>query len=280
MKKAVIIGGGEIGRKGTEYETQKIDKEIVALANKQSPNFLFLGFANVNHIESYFRVIKRNYRNLGCISKTILKKELDNQELILERFNNADIIYIGGGNTLELMKILKQYNMISLLEEAYNDGKVICGLSAGAIAICKYGLSDARKYKEFKLTRVRGIGLVDLLVCPHYNLDGREEELERIMKRTKDVQGVGLKNLQALKIIDGNISIISDSNDDISDPAGKFQEALSKLVEWNKKKQIKTVAMKEFEDLYRREAYPGLGTVKKLSIMHHLELIGQYLDKD
>ena len=93
MKKAVIIGGGEIGRKGTEYETQKIDKEIVALANKQSPNFLFLGFANVNHIESYFRVIKRNYRNLGCISKTILKKELDNRELILERFNNADIIY-------------------------------------------------------------------------------------------------------------------------------------------------------------------------------------------
>lgn len=73
---------------------------------------------------------------------------------------------------------------------------------------------------------------------------------------------------------------VSDSNDDISDPAGKFQEALSKLVEWNKKKQIKTVAMKEFEDLYRREAYPGLGTVKKLSIMHHLELIGQYLDKD
>ena len=197
MKKAVIIGGGEIGRKGTEYETQKIDKEIVALANKQSPNFLFLG-----------------YRNLGCITKTILKKELDNRELILERFNNADIIYIGGGNTLELMKILKQYNMISLLEEAYNDGKVICGLSAGAIAICKYGLSDARKYKEFKLTRVRGIGLVDLLVCPHYNLDGREEELERIMKRSKDVQGVGLKNLQALKIIDGNISIISDSNDD------------------------------------------------------------------
>lgn len=73
---------------------------------------------------------------------------------------------------------------------------------------------------------------------------------------------------------------VSDSNDDISDPAGKFQEALSKLVEWNKKKNLDTVAMKEFEDLYHREAYPGLGTVKKLSIMHHLELIGKYLDKE
>lgn len=73
---------------------------------------------------------------------------------------------------------------------------------------------------------------------------------------------------------------VSDSNDDISDPAGKFQEALSKLVKWNEEKQLDTVAMEEFEDLFHREAYPGLGTVKKLSIMHHLELIGRYLDKE
>lgn len=73
---------------------------------------------------------------------------------------------------------------------------------------------------------------------------------------------------------------VSDSNDDVSDTAGKFQEALSKLVAWNEEKQLDTVAVKEFEDLYHREAYPGLGTVKKLSIMHHLELIGRYLDKE
>ncbi len=83
--------------------------------------------------------------------------------------------------------------------------------------------------------------------------------------------------------IDGSLRVkhfVSDSNDDISDPAGKFQEALSKLVVWNEEKKLDTVAMKEFEDLYRREAYPGLGTVKKLSIMHHLELIGRYLDEE
>ncbi len=73
---------------------------------------------------------------------------------------------------------------------------------------------------------------------------------------------------------------VSDSNDDISDPARKFQEALSKLVKWNNEKRLDTVAMKEFEELYRREAYPGLGTVKKLTIMHHLELVGRYLDKE
>lgn len=73
---------------------------------------------------------------------------------------------------------------------------------------------------------------------------------------------------------------VSDSNDDISDPAGKFQEALSKLIEWNKDMRINTIAMKEFQNLYEREAYPGLGTVKKLSIMHHIELLGNFLDKE
>mgnify|MGYP004468813373 FL=1 len=31
MAKFVLIGGGENGRKGTKYETEKIDKEIVEL---------------------------------------------------------------------------------------------------------------------------------------------------------------------------------------------------------------------------------------------------------
>ncbi len=73
---------------------------------------------------------------------------------------------------------------------------------------------------------------------------------------------------------------VSDSNDDISDPAGKFQEALTKLVEWNEEMHLDTAAIREFTELYQREAYPGLGTVKKLSIMHHLELMGTFLDKE
>lgn len=72
---------------------------------------------------------------------------------------------------------------------------------------------------------------------------------------------------------------VSDSNDDISDPANKFYEALSKLVEWNKTKKMKTLAMKTFESMYENETYPGLGVIKKLTIMHHIELIGDYLNE-
>jgi len=72
---------------------------------------------------------------------------------------------------------------------------------------------------------------------------------------------------------------VSDTNDDITDPAGKFAEALEKLVVWNKTRKLDTYGIKIFEEMYRNRSYPGLGTVKKLSIMHHLELMSRYLDE-
>lgn len=71
---------------------------------------------------------------------------------------------------------------------------------------------------------------------------------------------------------------VSDTNDDISDPANKFYEAVSKLVDWNKNMHLNTLGVKTFEEMHASGAYPGLGVVKKLSIMHHLELMGRYLD--
>lgn len=71
---------------------------------------------------------------------------------------------------------------------------------------------------------------------------------------------------------------VSDTNDDINDPAGKFAEAVKKLIDWNKTQKLDTFGINAFTEMYEHETYPGLGTVKKLSVMHHLELIGRFLD--
>lgn len=71
---------------------------------------------------------------------------------------------------------------------------------------------------------------------------------------------------------------VSDSNDDISDPARKFAEAVKKFVDWNKVMKLDTVGIRELESAYHNQTYPGLGVVKKYSIMHHLELMSNYLD--
>jgi len=70
---------------------------------------------------------------------------------------------------------------------------------------------------------------------------------------------------------------VSDSNQDDDDTAGKFAEALKKLISFIDANEIHSVATETFRDLHLRGAYPGLGSIKKLSIMHHIELVQSQL---
>lgn len=75
---------------------------------------------------------------------------------------------------------------------------------------------------------------------------------------------------------------VSSSNDDYNNPAMKFYEAVSKLHEWYASgacAQRATLGLSGFLEHYQKQTYPGLGTVKKLSLMHHLELMNRYLTR-
>ncbi len=82
-----------------------------------------------------------------------------------------------------------------------------------------------------------------------------------------------------LSYVDDNKKIrirhfVSISNDDTSDIGGKFAEALEELIQWcNKNKIIETLAINRFKELHKAGHFPGLGSIKKLSIMHHIELV-------
>jgi hypothetical protein len=74
---------------------------------------------------------------------------------------------------------------------------------------------------------------------------------------------------------------VSDRQDTPTDPAGKFAEALRKLMrrlESGRSKLVETTAIKEFRELHRKGHFPGLGYVKKLSMIHHIETLASYFD--
>jgi hypothetical protein len=71
---------------------------------------------------------------------------------------------------------------------------------------------------------------------------------------------------------------VSDNNEDNTDVPGKFGEALGKLIAFVKKEGLDTIACREFSELYNSGKYPGLGTIKKLSIKHHIELVYSFLN--
>jgi hypothetical protein len=72
---------------------------------------------------------------------------------------------------------------------------------------------------------------------------------------------------------------VSISQDTPTDPAGKFAEALTKLIrKLNKGNSniFETEAIKEFRELHRKGHFPGLGYVKKLSMNHHIETLAKF----
>lgn len=73
---------------------------------------------------------------------------------------------------------------------------------------------------------------------------------------------------------------VSTTNDTPTDPAGKFAQALKKLIDkldTGTSKLLETDAIQEFRDLHAKGHFPGLGYVKKLSMKHHIETLAAYL---
>lgn len=72
---------------------------------------------------------------------------------------------------------------------------------------------------------------------------------------------------------------ISDTNSSPKNPALKYKEATMKLVTWCEPNlTLKTLGYSKIKDTYDNETYPGLGKVKRFSIMHHLETTGKLLE--
>lgn len=72
---------------------------------------------------------------------------------------------------------------------------------------------------------------------------------------------------------------VSDTQDTPKDPAGKFAEALAKMMKALNKpnsKILETSAVKEYRALFKEGHFPGLGYIKKLSMNHHIETLANY----
>ena len=211
MGKIVAIGGGENGRPGYAYETGPFDKEILALTDTQKPSFLFIGFAQ-EFSEGYYNVMKKIYNGMhGCETDYLTDDDILDAKTVESKLEKAAIIYVGGGSTLKLMTKLRKYKIDEMLRKAYANNKVLCGVSAGAICWCDFGNSNSRKLtsESNQVIKVTGLGLIHVLMCPHFNADvNRQESMPKMMKSTYKIPAIALDNGAALEINDNKYRIL------------------------------------------------------------------------
>ena len=209
----VAIGGGENGRPGTAYETGPFDREILSLTGKRDPAFLFIGLANP-HADSYFETMRAIYRDRLGLTRLehLTEADLRDPAVLADKLGRADILYVGGGNTLRLMTLLRRAGAVPLLDAARDRGAVLCGVSAGAICWCRYGNSDSRKFTSGsdQLIKVSGLGYLPVLLCPHYDAEPlRQTDLPRMMRRVHRIPAIALDNGAALEAVDGRWRILT-----------------------------------------------------------------------
>jgi dipeptidase E len=86
---------------------------------------------------------------------------------------SQDVIYIGGGNTANMLAIWRVHGLDVILREAWESGIVLAGSSAGMICWFEAGVTDSFGPQ---LEGMRdGLGFLPGSACPHY--DG--EDLRR-----------------------------------------------------------------------------------------------------
>jgi dipeptidase E len=127
-----------------------------------------------------------------------------------EKILGSDLIYVGGGNTLKMMKVWRRLGVDQMLLEAAHRGIVLSGLSAGAICWFRYGHSDSPSFTasgEWNYMRVRGLSLIDTMYCPHYHAEKREQPLENMILK-RGGHAIACDNNTAIEILDGHYRIL------------------------------------------------------------------------
>ena len=212
QKKIVAVGGGEYPRTKSDgsvlpYEIRKIHEEIISLSDKEKPSILILNHAleNDEWEKSGNEGLKKAFEeNFSCTCKSLLKEELDNEEKVSELLKWADIIYENGGDTEFLIDLWQKTNFYKKLIDAYAQGKVLSGVSAGAI--CWFNSGNTDKYKD---KEIKGFDLVNAYFCPHYNKPEKEDSVKRCLKHLDKV-GISLTDGCAIEIIDDKYRLIVD----------------------------------------------------------------------
>ena len=201
----LLIGGGDYSF---------LSHEVVQSTKKEHPVFLFIGLAS-NYSDAYYDKIKKIYQNLGCKCIYLKKKNiLNNPQIVLDKINQADIIYIGGGDSIKLIEEIKKYHLNDLLYDAYLRGALLVGVSAGAILLSKEGFSDSYILRGEKDSYdfVKGLSFIDIAICPHYEKDSSRSLQLRNNLKNKNKIIYALENNTALWFHDEKIDVIKEDN--------------------------------------------------------------------
>jgi dipeptidase E len=157
----VPIGGGRFCDGAAEF--------LAGLTGKERPRMLYIGTATAEDPAAALRMYDQ-FGGLGDVSRLDFFPwpPEDLRAVVLD----SDLVFVGGGNTANMLAIWRVHGVDALLREAWEQGIVLSGSSAGGICWFEHGVTDSFGPQ---LGPMDCLGFLPGSFCPHWD----DEELRR-----------------------------------------------------------------------------------------------------
>jgi dipeptidase E len=168
VRRIVALGGG--GFSMDPPENTLLDDFILSLARRSPPRVCFVATAS-GDAPTYVTSFYRAFAPRDCRPSDIALFERRIGDLRAHVLGQ-DIVYVGGGNTANMLAIWRVHGLDRVLTEAWHAGVVLCGISAGMNCWFRESVTDSFDLDELAALK-DGLALVPASACPHY--DGAEQ---------------------------------------------------------------------------------------------------------
>ncbi len=196
----VAMGGAEFAMRA---ENEALHDYVLGLAASDRPRICLLPTASGDpreQISSFHAAMDRR----DCVASSIsLFRLVDADVDLAGQLLAQDVIYVAGGNMVNLMALWREHDLDRILPEANRRGTLLCGYSAGSMCWFEWGVSRG----VGKPVATQGLGLLEGSHCVHYSQDAARRDAYRELVGSGAVPaGIALDDHAAALFRDGALA--------------------------------------------------------------------------
>jgi dipeptidase E len=195
----VAMGGGGFSM---EPGNPLLDLYILSLARRRPAKVCFVPTAS-GDAQSYLDKFYSAFAKFECSSIHLSLFDpptTDLRSFVMEQ----DIVYVGGGNTRNLLVLWREWGLDKILYDAGQTGTVLCGISAGSLCWFDEGVTDS--FSKLDLRPLKCLGFLSGSNCPHYDGEPtRRPAYQKLIKQGQLKSGYGVDDGAALHFVNGEL---------------------------------------------------------------------------
>ena len=170
-RRIVAVGGGGF----VSTPDSPLNSYVLGLARRPRPRICYVptaGGDSLPAVAAFYRACTK----LDC-EPTDLPLFVRSGEDLPTKLLDQDVIWVGGGNTANLLAVWRVHGVDRAMREAWEAGIVLAGASAGMICWFEAGITDSFGPELAPLDD--GLGFLPGSACPHYDGEDRRRPVYR-----------------------------------------------------------------------------------------------------